>query len=163
MSSKYRTDRTQGPTVVALLSLVGIVSAFSSPNVHIANPVIQIVCIVVLFLVVNTYWGTYILIDDDDIYAVDYFFYKSGLKLDQLSGIYYHPTWIVGSSARTLSIVGFPNGRRKAVRLGTNHFYSFQSLAAIIAEVKKRNPKVDMDRPAAELMERYVDASANRT
>jgi hypothetical protein len=155
-SIKFRTDRKQGPTVGTILISVWLLLALLNPHIRLNDP--KVLCLYLFFalIIVDLYWGTYILVDDEGVYAVDFFLYKNGIKFDELSGIYYHPTWIIGSSARTLSIVGFPRGKRKAVRLGTNHFYSQQALARIIFEVKSRCPRVEMDRPAELLMERYT-------
>jgi hypothetical protein len=155
MDLKYRTDRQQGATVVALGVALMVLFSMMSPNIHLNDPVVLGLYFVLLFIAIDLYWGTYIVVNESGVYAVDYFFHKTGLKFEQIESIYYHPTWIIGSRARTLSIIGILGGKRKTVKLGTNHFYSLKSLAAIIAEVRKNNPTVKMDGPTQELMNRY--------
>lgn len=156
MEIKYRTDRKQGPTVVAVLILIGLIFFFSSPNVHMNDPWVWGICVVYLLVVTDLYWGTCISVDVSGVCAISYFLFRSGLNFDQISAIYYHPTWMVGSKARTLSIIGSKNGRKKSINLGTNHFYSLQSLANVVRAVKEHNTGVEMDGPTQELMERYT-------
>jgi hypothetical protein len=152
MELKYQTDRKQGPTVITVLTIIGLLFFFSSPNVHFNDPWVIGLCVLYFLIVIDLYWGTYIIINDSGLYAVDFFFYRNGLKFDQIQGIYYHPTWIMGSKARTLSITG--STRRRSVRLGTNHFYSLRTIAAIISEIKKRNPRVELDESAQGLIDK---------
>jgi hypothetical protein len=111
--------------------------------------------VILSFVLVDSFLGDFVLITDGYIYAVYYFFFRRGLAFKDIKEVYYHPTWIIGTRARTLSIVGFPNGKRKVVKLATNHFYSLASMAAIIGEIKRHNPHAELDDGARELIDKF--------
>jgi len=116
----------------------------------------DIVILILLYCVIDGFIGNYIVINDTGVYRVDFFVWKRGLTFSEIYGCYYHPTWIIGSRARSLSIVPAPNSKRKAVQLATNHFHSLETMAEVIYEIKQKNPSVQLDRPAVELMNKAV-------
>jgi hypothetical protein len=153
---KFSINRTGEPLVATIGSLILLLFVLLSPNVHVTDPRFLCVVLVWTLVAVDLFFGTFIIIDKEEVYTVDYFVYKKGLNIDQIENINYAPTWGPRApNARTLSISGVVSGRNKEVKLGTNHFFSRKTLAAIVEEIKHRKPSVDLDESTKLLLENY--------
>jgi hypothetical protein len=87
--------------------------------------------------------------------TVDSFIWKRGMSFGDIYGCYYHPTWIIGNRAKSLSIVPKRGIKKREIQLATNHFYFVGDIADIIYEIKNRNPNVELDRSAIDLMDGF--------
>lgn len=153
---KFSINKTGEPLVATIGSFILLIFVSSSPNVHVTDPRYLCVVLVWTLVAIDLYFGTFIIIDKDEAYTVDYFVYKKGLNIDQIENINYAPTWGPRApNARTLSISGVTSGRNKEVKLGTNHFFSRRILAAIVEEIRHRKPSVTLDDGAEHLLKDY--------
>jgi hypothetical protein len=153
---KYRTNWKGAPLQVAIAVCLGIILALASPHLKISNPIAVVCFLVLAYCVLDGFAGTYVIVTDAGVYRVDSFLWRRGLEFEDIDGCYYHPTWIIGTRARSLSIVRSAGTNRKTVQLATNHFYSLKDIASIIADIKGKQPDVKLDEPAEALLERFA-------
>lgn len=153
---KYSTNRTGGPLVVTILLAIGMLSGLTSPHVQVASSPFLLVLLFCLISSMDLFFGTFVIVNDVGVYAVDYCFYKQGLTFHEMQSVDYGYTWGPRAPrARTLIVSGTVNGKIKEIRLGTNHFYSQKTLAAIVKEIRERKPSVRIDSDAQSLLEHY--------
>ena len=74
MKTIYKTNWKEGPLVTTILLAIGLGFAFLSPKFLISDPRVIAACIVIVCISINSFFGTYILIDDRGVYAIDYYF-----------------------------------------------------------------------------------------
>jgi len=100
--------------------------------------------------------GNYVTIADDRLSTIDGFFFKQSVNLDSISRISYSPRFIGGMGAKMLTVHFKKGNEIRTLNVGSNHFFSRKTIAAIIKEIRDRNSNVEMDQAAENLMRTYA-------
>jgi len=143
---------------VLLLGAGGFVIAFtiaiiSNPSHPQIREFITIFAIFLLFVITNFTFGTYGLLDKKakTITRTDYLFYTKRIKIADIKFINYRPTWIMGGLARSLYII---DDKENVIEFPNVGWYE-PILANIVNDLKKLNPRIELDESAEELVKKY--------
>ena len=109
-----------------------------------------------LLIILDTIFGNFIVISDESLSTVDWFLFKQSVNPKEIVRISYSPQFVGGMGAKMLTVYSKKDNQLKALNIGSNHFFSRKTIAAIIKEIRDRNPNVEMDQSAENLMHTYA-------
>ena len=108
-----------------------------------------------LLIILDTVFGNFIVISDESLSAVDWFLFKQSVDPKEIERISYSPQFVGGMGAKMLTVYSKKDNKLKALNIGSNHFFSKKTLAAIIKEIRHRNPSVTLDDSTQLLLKNY--------
>ena len=153
---KFHTNRTGAPLVASIAATLILISMLSSQNVKISDPTFLGIALMFLLIVLDTIFGNFIVISSESLSTVDWFFIKQSVNPKDIVRISYSPQFIGGMGAKMLTVYSRKDNQLKALNIGSSHFFSRKTIAAIIKEIRDRNPNVEMDQSAENLMHTYA-------
>jgi hypothetical protein len=154
MVRKFRTN-LKVVFGLSLWFLIMLISALSSPNVKIIDPVFLVVAFVLVLIIITITFGNYVTIFNNHLSTVDGFLFKQSVDINDILHVSYGPQLVGGMGAKMLTVYRKKNNQIKALNVGSNHFFSQQTLVNIIVELKKTNPSIRLDENAEDLLKKF--------
>jgi hypothetical protein len=141
---KYHTNWKGYPLMIAIASIVVLISPFFSKQVLWNNPRVLIpyliVAIVYIFLSVSFFIGMYVSVDSTYVTKTTYFFFVQKIKFADIEEVRYSPAFIIDEKSRVLFIIP-SNPHLRTVRLMTNRFYKTQDLNNVLKVLRDKAPQ----------------------
>lgn len=109
----------------------------------------------VLFLLaaaIDTKFGIYVYVMDNEFYSVSHFFLKSHTSISNIGRIIYQPTWIIGGRQRSIYLIEANTNHIKAKM--ANAAYAPATLIRLVNDLRRINPQIELDKEAQELLRR---------
>jgi hypothetical protein len=153
---KFHANRTGAPLVASIAAALILISMLSSQNVKISDPTFLGIALAYLLIILDTVFGNFIVISNESLSTVDWFLFKQSVDPKEIVRISYSPQFVGGMGAKMLTVHSKKDNKLKALNVGSNHFFSRKTIAAIIKEIRDRNPNVEMDQSAENLMHTYA-------
>lgn len=154
--TRYPFDRTVAITGFLLLSVASISAIVGHGDFRITDPIIILFIGFPLFVLVTSTYGTYADLDETRrvLSRTNGFVDKKILKLNEIKELKYQPTWKVGSSNRSLYVIGVHNGLQKIIDF-PNLGFSEKTIAQIARDLKAVIPALRTDPETEALIEKY--------
>ena len=153
---KFPTNTTGAPLVASIAAALILISMLSSQNVKISDPTFLGIALVYLLIILDTIFGNFIVISDESLSTVDWFLFKQSVNPKEIVRISYSPQFVGGMGAKMLTVYSKKDNQLKALNIGSNHFFSRKTIAAIIKDIRDQNPNVETDQAAENLMHTYA-------
>ena len=96
MKNVYRTNLRGGALVASIAAALILVSMLLSQNVRISDPTFLGIALVFLLIILDTIFGNFIVISNESLSTVDWFFIKQSVDLNDISRVSYSPQFIGG-------------------------------------------------------------------
>ena len=154
MKNVYRTNLRGGALVASIAAALILVSMLLSQNVRISDPTFLGIALVFLLIILDTIFGNFIVISNESLSTVDWFFIKQSVDLNDISRVSYSPQFIGGMGAKMLTVYFRKGSQLRTLNIGSNHFFSKRTIANIVTEITRQNPGVQLDEFVQMLIEK---------
>ena len=150
MIKKYNTSKWTAAWVVIVGAIGYAIAIFGNPHGFQINFVTLLLIAIIVYLLFDSLYGTYVTTADQTLTRVDNFFMKKKIRFGDIESINYQPTYGVGKEASTLLI--FPKGAEKASITMTSIWFTEPVLKQILKDLKVANPAIRLDEEAQHLL-----------
>lgn len=130
--------------MIALSVIIILIMFFGSPKSPSTDSWKWIISLGFLLVAINFKFGIYVYIQEGYIYRVQEFFVRRKLKVQEIQGIFYKPTFIVGKINRSIYIVADPNDSSKIIEM-SNTGFDRKTLIRVVTDLKTMNPSIKLD------------------
>src|SRR5262249_44594173 len=94
---------------------------------------------------IDTIGGNYVMVSGNYLFVVDWFLFKRSINMSEIARIRYGPQFVGGMGAKILTVYCKNDTWPRALDIGSNHFFSQQTLADITRENIEKNSGVQID------------------
>ncbi|TAL49065.1 hypothetical protein EPN83_02205 [Patescibacteria group bacterium] len=154
---RYRTDKAWAG-MIAVLLLIGIFPAILRQISEGIEPIILLVFVLLIFIALDNFLGTYVHISDRTICRTDSFILKRCLEINSIQKISYTPTFIIGRSARSLYVASEIDHKSKYIEM-PNIGFTQKTIVKVVKHLKELNPKIELDENAENLIQKYESSA----
>jgi hypothetical protein len=141
-----------GFVVLFLFAILVFLVSLESPEQP--QPWITNIYVVVLLVIaIDLKFGIYATLTDGTFYERKHFFYGRRIEVSEISKIRYMPTWMFGERMRSIYV--FDKNHRAPIIRMANAAYPQETLAQVVSDLKRRNPSIELDTFAMELVDRF--------
>ena len=156
MKLHYRFD-TRVVTISSFFIIVGLVSMVLGHGTFTIDPFVILIVLFWILFISNFAYGTYAELDKSvsTFTRTDGFFFKKKFALKEIRAMCYQPTWKVGTTNRSLYIIGIHDGRPQTINF-PNLGFSEKTIATIAKDLKNAIPKLETDNHVEDLIKKYI-------
>jgi hypothetical protein len=153
MKSTYTTSKAIALSIVLIGAVGWTIAIYSSPSGFQIDSTVIILAVILLYMVFDLMWGTYVSINDNIVIRTDNFFMKNKVLIQDIDIVRYQPTYGVGKEASSLYI--FKKNQSTAVFTMTNLWFGEKRLSQFAKDLRRTNSGIKFDDETQALMEKY--------
>jgi hypothetical protein len=154
MHSDHKIYKTSSAGFIALvIATATIFASYMLDGNYIKNKIFFVYIALLVFAAVDTKYGIYVGLERDSFFEVKHFFIRREIRIADIHKIFYQPTWIIGQKMRSVYLIDAKNNKIK-IKM-SNAAFPIATLSAIIADLKRKNPNIQLDESARQLIDSF--------
>jgi len=153
---KYKTEWRSVLLVFGIPAVLGTLVPLMEPRSEYWLEAILLFDGWIILVVIAITIGSYVTIAESQLKSVFFFVYRPYTKVEDIQQIFYLPTWKFQELARSLYVTSYSRGQRKTIEL-KNSMFTELTLGKIAYDLKKINPRIELDVYTEKLMKAYME------